>query len=234
MLKDRDLSGELKDIWGAVQMKRLREKDGIHDDANNFYIEFGPTELAPAAEPLPDAGLPPPPLVSPEQEPTSPTSTTASQSNIDASGIDAPDACNAEPGNGSAAHPDGDAGRRVDEVILDDANSNSSHCPEHDSESKQKLCANNNTTNTDKSKTTSSISRKKEKIAGFLPNSFPFIKSKTNHDKNSNKEKPNGDCNAQQKDKSLKKWNSNKDKKSVQTRNNQNLESDLTNLSLNK
>lgn len=48
MLKDRDLSGELKDIWGAVQAKRLREKDAAPSyenylaTQNQIYIDFGP------------------------------------------------------------------------------------------------------------------------------------------------------------------------------------------------
>lgn len=56
VLKDRDLSGELKDIWGAVQAQREREKDGPSTDTTaapsyeNYlaaqkqvtYIEFGP------------------------------------------------------------------------------------------------------------------------------------------------------------------------------------------------
>lgn len=49
VLKDRDLSGELKDIWGAVQAKREREKDPpanyfspTHNPNDTIYIEFGP------------------------------------------------------------------------------------------------------------------------------------------------------------------------------------------------
>lgn len=44
VLKDRDLSGELKDIWGAVQAKREREKEPNygHYLQNDIYIEFGP------------------------------------------------------------------------------------------------------------------------------------------------------------------------------------------------
>ncbi len=56
VLKDRDLSGELKDIWSAVQAQREREKDGPGTDTTaapsyeNYlaaqkqvtYIEFGP------------------------------------------------------------------------------------------------------------------------------------------------------------------------------------------------
>lgn len=44
MLKDRDLSGELKDIWGAVQAKREREKEPNYGNysQNDIYIEFGP------------------------------------------------------------------------------------------------------------------------------------------------------------------------------------------------
>lgn len=48
VLKDRDLSGELKDIWGAVQAKRMREKDAAPSyenylaQQNQIYIDFGP------------------------------------------------------------------------------------------------------------------------------------------------------------------------------------------------
>lgn len=53
MLKDRDLSGELKDIWGAVQAKRLREKDAAPSyesylaSQNQIYIDFGPQDAPP-------------------------------------------------------------------------------------------------------------------------------------------------------------------------------------------
>ncbi|XP_055319667.1 ras-interacting protein RIP3 [Sitodiplosis mosellana] len=53
VLKDRDLSGELKDIWGAVQAKRLREKDSAPSyesylaSQNQVYIDFGPPEAPP-------------------------------------------------------------------------------------------------------------------------------------------------------------------------------------------
>lgn len=53
VLKDRDLSGELKDIWGAVQAKRLREKDSAPSyesylaSQNQVYIDFGPADAPP-------------------------------------------------------------------------------------------------------------------------------------------------------------------------------------------
>lgn len=53
VLKDRDLSGELKDIWGAVQAKRLREKDSAPSyesylaSQNQVYIDFGPADVPP-------------------------------------------------------------------------------------------------------------------------------------------------------------------------------------------
>lgn len=53
MLKDRDLSGELKDIWGAVQAKRLREKDSAPSyesylaSQNQIYIDFDPSDVPP-------------------------------------------------------------------------------------------------------------------------------------------------------------------------------------------
>lgn len=53
MLKDRDLSGELKDIWGAIQAKRIREKDysapsyeSYLASQNQIYIDFGPETAA--------------------------------------------------------------------------------------------------------------------------------------------------------------------------------------------
>lgn len=53
VLKDRDLSGELKDIWGAVQAKRLREKDSAPSyesylaSQNQIYIDFDPSDVPP-------------------------------------------------------------------------------------------------------------------------------------------------------------------------------------------
>lgn len=52
ILKDRDLSGELKDVWNAVQAVRDKEKAGIqHIDSDNMvvYSDFGP-ESAPSYE----------------------------------------------------------------------------------------------------------------------------------------------------------------------------------------
>lgn len=53
VLKDRDLSGELKDIWGAIQAKRIREKDysapsyeSYLASQNQIYIDFGPETAA--------------------------------------------------------------------------------------------------------------------------------------------------------------------------------------------
>lgn len=53
MLRDRDLSGELKDIWGAIQAKRIREKDysapsyeSYLASQNQIYIDFGPETAA--------------------------------------------------------------------------------------------------------------------------------------------------------------------------------------------
>lgn len=40
ILKDRDLAGELKDVWSAVQNFREKEKAGISDIV--VYTEFGP------------------------------------------------------------------------------------------------------------------------------------------------------------------------------------------------
>lgn len=64
MLKDRDLSGELKDIWGAVQAKREREKDPSLNYNNyspsgndTIYIEFGPE----TSQERRSGGIPPPP-----------------------------------------------------------------------------------------------------------------------------------------------------------------------------
>lgn len=51
MLKDRDLSGELKNIWGAVQAKRETEREqfmtGKHNPNLVVYTELGP-ETSPA------------------------------------------------------------------------------------------------------------------------------------------------------------------------------------------
>lgn len=44
ILKDRDLTGELKDIWSAVQNFRDKEKAGVSDIV--VYTEFGPESAA--------------------------------------------------------------------------------------------------------------------------------------------------------------------------------------------
>ena len=50
ILKDRDLTGELKDIWSAVQNFRDKEKAGVSDIV--VYTEFGP-ESSSASSPPP-------------------------------------------------------------------------------------------------------------------------------------------------------------------------------------
>lgn len=49
ILKDRDLTGELKDIWSAVQNFRDKEKAGVSDIV--VYTEFGPESSATACSP---------------------------------------------------------------------------------------------------------------------------------------------------------------------------------------
>lgn len=214
-------------------MKRLREKDGIQDDVNSLYVEFGPDTNNYSSIDQTDPAVSPP-ITSPEEEISSPTITEASQSNIETSGNKEEDSINIDLNNDSNKHPRNDVNCHEHENISDDINSNFANDSQvHQNENKQKSCTNNNANpSTDRSKITSSISRKKEKIAAFLPNSFPFIKSKNNNEKGSNKDKVNSECNSH-KEKSLKKW-SNKDKKSIQNKNNQNLESDLIKLNLNK
>ncbi|KAJ6641552.1 PIH1 domain-containing protein 2 [Pseudolycoriella hygida] len=82
VLKDRDLSGELKDIWGAVQAQREREKDGPGTDTTaapsyeNYlaaqkqvtYIEFGPefsTEQSAQVAQQPESPYQPQPIQQP-------------------------------------------------------------------------------------------------------------------------------------------------------------------------
>jgi hypothetical protein len=50
ILKDRDLTGELKDIWSAVQNFRDKEKAGVSDIV--VYTEFGPESAAACSPPL--------------------------------------------------------------------------------------------------------------------------------------------------------------------------------------
>lgn len=50
ILKDRDLTGELKDIWTAVQNFRDKEKAGVSDIV--VYTEFGPESGASCSPPL--------------------------------------------------------------------------------------------------------------------------------------------------------------------------------------
>lgn len=71
MLKDRDLSGELKDIWGAVQAKRLREKDSAPSyesylaSQNQVYIDFGTPEAPPYQS---ERVVDPPPVTAKQQQ----------------------------------------------------------------------------------------------------------------------------------------------------------------------
>lgn len=50
ILKDRDLTGELKDIWSAVQNFRDKEKAGVSDIV--VYTEFGPESASACSPPL--------------------------------------------------------------------------------------------------------------------------------------------------------------------------------------
>lgn len=63
ILKDRDLTGELKDIWSAVQNFRDKEKAGVSDIV--VYTEFGPESASACSPPL----IRPPPI---ENSPTLP------------------------------------------------------------------------------------------------------------------------------------------------------------------
>lgn len=47
ILRDRDLTGELKDIWSAVQNFREKEKSGVSDIV--VYTEFGPDSASPTS-----------------------------------------------------------------------------------------------------------------------------------------------------------------------------------------
>lgn len=215
VLKDRDLSGELKDIWGAVQAKRLREKDSAPSyesylaTQNQIYIDFGPPEA-------------PPYQLN--------TNNDHQQHQQDQPGkIISEKECNQlnsvlnydEVDNNLASRQALQiaVGQQSVEQIENNSQSTSNNSP-------HRTTAQNNSNGTSIT-TTASVSSvssattttalhtendsnkndrtvtKKDKLSGFLPNGchniFPFIKTKSNsHDKNNAHKEKNNDNNIQQ------------------------------------
>lgn len=112
ILKDRDLTGELKDIWSAVQNFRDKEKAGVSDIV--VYTEFGP-ESASACSP---------PLIRPPID----THSTLTHPNNDL--VDAPFK-NDEKIN-SNGHDELDSPEKS--IVVDNNNSNNQHADENSHE----------------------------------------------------------------------------------------------------
>lgn len=200
ILKDRDLTGELKDIWGAVQAKRERDKDGQQPAATPLYgapsyyrysneqngsmtyVEFGPE----ANGNKPDEGPHLPPTVSavPIATPAPPPIQLASSSNIEsiANGAKASGVQSRLP----VATKTMSAPIATVESV-DDTDSDKQLDKEPTSPS---LITPTDKSNT-KSEKSSNASTKKDKLVGFLPNGchniFPFIKSKNGTSKKDKK-----------------------------------------------
>lgn len=216
VLKDRDLSGELKDIWGAVQAKRLREKDSAPSyesylaSQNQVYIDFGPADAPPYQ---PDQ------LNEMQQQRQSPPIKSSKQSN---SVLNVDEVDNNIPQQTIDNHQNNlNALDKNSQAISNNRNTN-----QHKESQSTKIGLITTTmstttmatiptmapsspppppppsTDTDSNKNDRQVTSKKEKLGGFLPNSchniFPFIKTKSSgHDKNNgaHKEKNNGDTN---------------------------------------
>lgn len=251
VLKDRDLSGELKDIWGAVQAKRLREKDAAPSyenylaTQNQIYIDFGPetSYQAPAnASTTPNAN---------EQQQNAVNNTNSqliSVLNVDEmcgrttnANVQAENLTNIGM---TAAVTKSAAPTAVNVEIVDDKNVEKPLLPSPtdttNNGTKAIAADTQNSNNTNNHGTGKSIKNhtvsvpKKDKLAGFLPNGchniFPFIKTKNSHDKNSNKDKSEHSTNAHN---GTRKSCSNKDNKFIQN-NTANIECELAKLDLNK
>lgn len=254
MLKDRDLSGELKDIWGAVQAKRLREKDAAPSyenylaTQNQIYIDFGPE----TSYQLPASST------NTNEQQHNATNTANSQLisvlNVDEVGGPTMNA-NVHVENLTNIGLNAAVSKSVTptkinvQIVCDKTNEKQSPSSPTDNTSNTVLSAmangvadthnSNNTTNnhgTVKSiKTNTVAAPKKDKLAAFLPNGchniFPFIKTKNSHDKNSNKDKSEHSTTTAHN--GTRKSCSNKDNKYIQN-NTANLECELSKIDLSK
>lgn len=197
VLKDRDLSGELKDIWGAVQAKRLREKDSAPSyesylaSQNQVYIDFGPADVPPyQPEQLTE------PLIQQQQQllPVKSSKESKNQSN---SVLNVDEVDNNIPQQTIDNHQNNL--NALDNNLQAISNNRSTNQHKESQSTKvvtsppqppqqQQQQQPPPSTETDSNKNDRQVT-KKEKLSGFLPNSchniFPFIKTKSSgHDKN--------------------------------------------------
>ena len=248
MLKDRDLSGELKDIWGAVQAKREREKDAAPSyehylaSQNQIYAEFGPETARQTVPPTDDS-------IQKEQNDCDTEYQVDVEVKVESPNEKTNEIDESDSNNGNTSpidvEPvpmtmptaiDCESNGKVNDTMTNDSVTQSPTKKDEQSKSKSN---NNSSTVTPAQATTT----KKEKLGGFLPNSchniFPFIKSKS-QEKKSNKDKEKAEK------KSEKEENRTNLKKSMKEHNNstegslanativKSLESEISKLDLNK
>lgn len=213
ILKDRDLTGELKDIWGAVQAQRDRDKDGqkptatplygapayyrYSNDAMNenmTYVEFGPNANGKPADGPPQ--LPPTVSAVPIAKPAPPVQPSVAF-------IDKPTILGkTEPTANGKPTPSNEPSKlpvatKVQSAPIATVESVDDTDAEQQPETEVILPALTTTTSASSAKAStppdkpSHTSTKKDKLVGFLPNGchniFPFIKSKNGSSKKDKK-----------------------------------------------
>lgn len=258
MLKDRDLSGELKDIWGAVQAKRLREKDAAPSyenylaTQNQIYIDFGPESAyqTPTNDQHNAANNANSQLISVlnVDEVCGPTTNANVQAeNLTNIGLTAAASKSAAPTTLNVEIVcDKNIEKQLPSSPTDDTSNNAAKANgvvstgNVDAAAAAAVADTHNSNNSNSHGTAKSIKThtvsvpKKDKLAAFLPNGchniFPFIKTKNSHDKNSNKDKSEHSTTAHS---ATRKSYSNKDNKYIQN-NTANLESELSKIDLSK
>lgn len=253
VLKDRDLSGELKDIWGAVQAKRLREKDAAPSyenylaTQNQIYIDFGPESAyqSPTNDQHNAANNANSQLISVlnVDEVCGPTTNAIVQAeNLTNIGLTA--AASKSSAMPTTVNVEIVCEKELPTSPTDDTSNNATKANGVDAAAVAAAAAaaadTHNSNNSHSHGTAKSIKStavsvpKKDKLAAFLPNGchniFPFIKTKTSHDKNSNKDKSEHSTTAHS---GTRKSCSNKDNKYIQN-NTAHLESELSKIDLGK
>ncbi|XP_031640474.1 uncharacterized protein LOC116352208 isoform X2 [Contarinia nasturtii] len=206
ILKDRDLSGELKDIWGAVQAKRLREKDSAPSyesylaSQNQVYIDFGPADVPYQLERVSEPQQ--------QQQPIQPIKNGKEQSKHQSNSVlNVDEVDNNIPQQILDSHQNSlNALDNSPEMASNNRNTienkyirvtkplTSPPPPINPTTTTTTMPMITTTTDSDSNKNDRQLT-KKDKLSGFLPNSchniFPFIKTKSSgHDKtNAHKEK---------------------------------------------
>lgn len=247
MLKDRDLSGELKDIWGAVQAKRLREKDSAPSyesylaSQNQVYIDFGPPDVPPyqSDRVIESAKMQ---EQQPQSQPIKNGKESKSQSN---SVLNMDEVDNNIPQQILDSHQN-NINALDNNTQMSSNNRTTIQHPIKPINSPPPPPPSSTTTTTDSdSNKNDRQTTKKDKLSGFLPNSchniFPFIKTKSSgHDKN-NTHKDKNDTNQkdamhqQSNNISRKILQSSKDNnKLIQNNDTANLESEFSKLDIGK